>query len=239
MYSSDKTHVLVLTGAGISAESGIPTFRDSNGLWENHPIEEVASPQAFAKDPQKVWRFYSQRREAAFKATPNKAHYALVELEKRLGHRFLLVSQNVDDLHKRAGAKNLINLHGNLFRSRCTRCSNSYPDMAPRTMVPLCKGCGAQVRPDIVWFGETIEEGCMNRIFEFLRQSRGGKLRFIAIGTSGVVQPAASLARLIGFMGGKNYLINAEVSANGDDFHFFQKGLAGEVLPKFIEGMEL
>jgi NAD-dependent deacetylase len=173
-----KSHVLVLTGAGISAESGVPTFRDSRGLWESHRVEEVASPEGFAKDAMRVWRFYSQRRQGAAQARPNPGHLALVELERRLGERFLLVTQNVDGLHREAGSQRLVELHGHLFTSRCERCER--PPFEDRNTYlsgecPRCGECGTgRIRPHIVWFGEMLEPADNGALFHhFIRGAAG------------------------------------------------------------------
>src|SRR6185436_2597921 len=158
------SHVLVLTGAGISAESGVPTFRDAGGLWEGHAVEDVASPDGFRRDPLLVWKFYSQRRANMSGVEPNAGHRALVDVEKKLGDRFLLVTQNVDGLHAAAGSERMIEIHGNLMRSRCTVCDR--PPFEDRSayregFAPMCGPCqqagrDALLRPDIVWFGESI-----------------------------------------------------------------------------------
>jgi NAD-dependent deacetylase len=174
----DRTRLLVLTGAGVSAESGIPTFRGADGLWENHPIERVASPEGFQADPVLVWRFYSQRRAGAGGCQPNAGHLALAEWERRLGDRFLLATQNVDGLHRLAGSQRVVELHGNLFTTRCSRCDREpFEDRAvyPEGTVPRCEQCGGRLRPHIVWFGEMLEPGHLARVGAFL--SGGGRLR--------------------------------------------------------------
>ena len=146
MRIDDDTRVMVMTGAGVSAESGIPTFRDANGLWENHPVEAVASPEGFERDPALVWRFYSERRVAAAKCEPNPGHLALARLEQRLGDRFLLVTQNVDGLHVRAGNTRLVEMHGNLFKTRCSACDRRTRTgaryRADGSKERYCKKCG-------------------------------------------------------------------------------------------------
>src|SRR5688500_1817547 len=169
------SRVLVLTGAGVSAESGVPTFRGIGGLWEGHRVEEVASPAAFARDPLLVWRFYSQRRAGLDGIAPNPAHHALAALEQRLGDRFLLVTQNVDGLHATAGSTRLIELHGNLMHSRCSVCDR--PPFEDRQVyraqvAPVCGRCHAEgrtslLRPHIVWFGEMLDRSHLDRIGGF------------------------------------------------------------------------
>ena len=187
-----STYLLVLTGAGISAESGVPTFRDSNGLWQGHAVEDVASPEGFARDPLLVWKFYSERRENMTSVAPNAGHRALVDVEQRLGDRFLLVTQNVDGLHAAAGSQRIIEIHGNLMRSRCTVCDR--PLFEDRTVyragvAPMCGRCRAQgrdalLRPDIVWFGEMIPREALARISAFVDAAPGSRLCFLAVGTS-------------------------------------------------------
>ncbi|MEZ4236106.1 MAG: NAD-dependent deacylase [Myxococcota bacterium] len=236
------TRILVVTGAGVSAESGIPTFRDANGLWENHPVEAVASPQGFAHDPVLVWRFYSERRAAAAACAPNAGHRALAELEARLGDRFLLVTQNVDDLHRRAGSERLVELHGNLFHTRCARCAR--PPFRDEALyldgrVPGCAQCDeagvhALLRPHIVWFGEVLDDGHLRRIEGFLRDARQHPLLFLAAGTSGVVYPAAALVDLARSHGAESWLVNADRAENAHRFDHFVQGRSGEVLPHLL-----
>ena len=186
---SSTDRVFVLTGAGVSAESGVPTFRGVNGLWRNYRIEEVASPDSWRRDPRLVWEFYSMRRRVAAAAKPNPAHFALAKLEQSLGDRLFLCTQNVDDLHEQAGSQCVVHTHGELFKSRCDTCSrppfantNTYD---PPAQLPPC-GCGGGIRPHICWFGEVPFE--LDRIFHALNECT----MFMAVGTSGVVEPAAS-----------------------------------------------
>lgn len=229
--------MLVLTGAGVSAESGLATFRGSNGLWENHPVEEVASPEGFSADPVLVWRFYSQRREAALKVKPNPGHEALVAWERRLGARFLLATQNVDGLHRQAGSERVVELHGQLFTSRCATCERApFEDRAvyPAGHVPRCERCGGRLRPHIVWFGEGLEPAGLERIQDFVAQSRGQRLVFLAAGTSGAVYPAAGLVGLARAAGAECWLVNADPADNAHAFHHFVQGKSGEVLPRLV-----
>lgn len=235
------SRVLVLTGAGISAESGVATFRDANGLWEGHDVTKVASPEGFNEDPLLVWRFYSGRRAAMANVVPNPGHRALVELEDRLGDRFLLATQNVDGLHAAAGSKRMVEMHGNLMRTRCSSCRRAafedrtaYPD----NRVPMCGECkkegrDALLRPDIVWFGEMLPRGAMERIHGFMADA-GPKLVFLAVGTSGNVFPAAALVDFTRRAGGVSYLVNLEPPENVNSFDHVVLGRAGEKLPSFL-----
>ncbi len=232
----DRTHLLVLTGAGVSAESGVPTFRDSNGLWEQHPVEAVASPQGFKADPALVWRFYSQRRQGAAAVKPNPGHHTLAEWERRLGDRFLLATQNVDGLHRVAGSQRLVELHGHLFTSRCSGCTREpFEDRTvyPEGTVPKCDACGGAIRPHIVWFGEYLDRANIERIDRFVEDAvrAKGRLVFLAAGTSGAVYPAAGLVGQVAARGGETWLVNLEASENVTRFRHFVAGKSGEVLP--------
>jgi len=237
MISLNKSdHLFVLTGAGISAESGIPTFRDTNGLWEGWRFEDVASPEAWARDPQLVWKFYSMRRAGAMPCTPNPAHLELAEIEHQLGDRFFLCTQNVDDLHEQAGSNRLVHMHGELFKSRCDNC-NREPFEDRKTYVgklPSCE-CGGRVRPHIVWFGEVPFE--MERIIAELDRCTV----LAVIGTSGVVHPAASFvhrARHRYAAGGepvRTIYVGPEEPANRSAFDDCVLGKAGAVLPGLLD----
>jgi NAD-dependent deacetylase len=216
------TNIVILTGAGISAESGVRTFRASDGLWEDHRIEDVATPEGFERDPELVQRFYNQRRAQLKTVNPNPAHYALAELESKLDGDFLLVTQNVDDLHERAGSKNLIHMHGELLKKRCTKShivSDCFEDLT-----------GTGSRPHIVWFGEMPLE--MERIYEALANCD----LFISIGTSGNVYPAAGFVAEAKRHGAETIEINLEPTSSP---YFDRKiiGKAGETLPDFIHNL--
>lgn len=236
-----SNHLLVLTGAGISAESGIPTFRDAGGLWEGNSVEDVASPAGFLRDPLLVWRFYSERRAAMEGVTPNAGHRALVDVERQLGDRFLLVTQNIDGLHGAAGSERVLELHGTLMRSRCTVCDRApFEDRTAYRagVAPMCGVCrragkDALLRPDIVWFGETIAAGALARIAEFVDRAGAG-LRYLAVGTSGLVYPAAGLVDVVRARGGKSWLVNAERPVNAGSFDELALGPAGQVLPQLF-----
>jgi NAD-dependent deacetylase len=224
---SQSDRVFVLTGAGISAESGIPTFRGVGGLWRNYRIEEVASPNAWHRDPALVWEFYSMRRRVAAEANPNPAHLALATLERQLGNRLFLCTQNVDNLHERAGSRRVAHMHGELFKSRCDTCQRPpFSDhllYQPPTPVPRCQ-CGGRVRPHICWFGEVPFE--MDTIFQVLQHCT----IFVAIGTSGVVEPAASFVALVG-QKARTIYVGPEEPANRSAFAERYLEKAGEILP--------
>ena len=188
--------IAALTGAGISAESGIPTFRDAGGLWETHRAEELATPQAFARDPALVWRWYEWRRSVIREAVPNDGHLALASLEDALARRggaLTLVTQNVDGLHRRAGARNVIELHGNIFRVRCTREGKTVERTESFAELPPHCACGALLRPDVVWFGEMLPSGAI----ETASAAVAAADLLLVIGTSGVVHPAAGLVSML------------------------------------------
>ena len=229
--SSQLERIFVLTGAGVSAESGIPTFRGVGGLWRNYRIEEVASPHAWRRDPRLVWEFYSMRRRVAGEARPNPAHFALAKLEQKLGDRLFLCTQNVDNLHEQAGSQQVIHMHGELSKSRCDRCSrppfhdtNTYE---PPAKLPRCE-CGGGIRPHICWFGEVPFE--MDRVLDALDACSV----FMAVGTSGVVEPAASfVARVRGRA--RTIYVGPEEPANASSFAECHLGKAGEVLPALVD----
>jgi len=237
------TRVLVLTGAGVSAESGVPTFRGSNGLWENQPVERVATPEGFAEDPARVWRFYSQRRAGAGACAPNPGHRTLAELEQKLGARFLLATQNVDGLHRRAGNTRLVEMHGNLFLTRCSGCDRPpFPDdtVYPAGHVPECDACAARgarafLRPHIVWFGEMLEPADLERINDFIADARNKPFVFMAVGTSGAVYPAANLVNLAREVGARTYLVNADPADNQSRFEHFLRCESGKILPTLFD----
>jgi NAD-dependent deacetylase len=235
------TRLLVLTGAGVSAESGVPTFRDANGLWESYPIEQVATPEGFRDDPGLVWRFYSERRRKARNVQPNPGHDALAAAEERMGDRFLLVTQNVDGLHRRAGSRRLVEMHGSLFETRCFQCDRPpFADDSEHVLgdVPECERCAAVgarglLRPAVVWFGEMLDSERMRAIESFIEGP--GRLVFLAVGTSGVVYPAAGLVREARAAGGETWLVNLEPPDNRGAFHQFVQGPSGRVLPGLFE----
>jgi len=233
-----QDRVFVLTGAGISAESGIPTFRDSDGLWSGYRVEDVATPEAWEADPELVWQFYSMRRRDAQSCEPNPAHHALAALEAQLGERLFLCTQNVDDLHERAGSRNPVHMHGELFSSRCeSNCG--VPVFADErfyesaAQIPACS-CGAQVRPNIVWFGEYPLD--MDRIMREIDRCTV----MLVVGTSGNVHPAASFVHwanqrnLQTAADVRTYYVGPEEPLNASAFTEVILGKAGEVLPKLF-----
>jgi NAD-dependent deacetylase len=236
------TRLLVLTGAGVSAESGVPTFRDAKGLWENHPVEKVATPEGFEEDPRLVWRFYSERRRKAKTVRPNSGHAALAVAEARMSDRFLLVTQNVDGLHRRAGSVRLVEIHGNLFETRCSGCRREpFPD--DREYLgepPRCEECAGHgrvglLRPAVVWFGEVLDPMHLHRISVFVEEARAGRLVFLAVGTSGLVYPAAGMVLQARAAGAEAWLVNSEAPDNVRAFHHFVQGPSGQVLPDLFE----
>lgn len=224
-------HVAVLTGAGISAESGLATFRDAQtGLWAQYRPEDLATPQAFARNPQLVWEWYAWRREQAAQAAPNPGHHALVTLAQHV--QFTLITQNVDGLHQRAGSKDVIELHGNITRTKCSvegRIVDSWPqtDAVP----PPCPDCGELLRPDVVWFGESLPAAAL---YAAITAARTCDL-FLSIGTSGVVEPAASLPRIAHQAGATVGYINLDVTPTTANRHFAIHGKAGLVLPLLVQ----
>lgn len=184
-------HIVVFTGSGISAESGIPTFRGSGGLWGNYRVEEVATPEAFHSNPKFVWNFYIERRTDARDATPNPAHLAIASWEKHLPS-IRVVTQNIDGLHEKAGSTQIQELHGNIWKARCLQCENVTRDERTETgELPRCGLCGGLLRPNIVWFGEALDEHVLE---ESIRWMREAEIVFV-VGTAGIVEPAASLVR--------------------------------------------
>lgn len=227
---SHPSRIVILTGAGISAESGIATFRGPDGLWEGHRVEDVATPQAFARDPATVQRFYDLRRAALAGVEPNPAHLALARLEREFAGDVLLVTQNVDDLHERGGSVNLIHMHGELKRALCTACGSSSPWDGPLLGGPACPVCGARaLRPDIVWFGEMPYR--MDEIDRALARCD----LFVSIGTSGAVYPAAGYVQAARYHGAHTLEINLEPSAGTGWFAEARHGAAGALVPAWVD----
>jgi NAD-dependent deacetylase len=225
--------IVILTGAGISKESGLDTFRDADGLWSRVRIEDVATPEAFARDPARVQAFYNARRRGLARAavTPNAAHRALVALERRWPGEVLLVTQNIDDLHERAGSEKLIHMHGELFKARCLACADIVDWRDDLESTTLCPGCGSTggLRPHVVWFGEMPLE--MDRIYRALADCD----LFVAIGTSGTVYPAAGFAMEALAAGAHTVELNLEPSAEPSAFAERSLGPATRIVPEFVE----
>jgi NAD-dependent deacetylase len=234
---SPHDRLFVLTGAGVSAESGLPTFRGMNGLWRGYRVEDVASPEAFAADPMLVWQFYSERREKHRTVKPNPAHYALAGLERALGDRFFLCTQNVDLLHEQAGSQRVVHMHGRIMWSRCSspRCSTKpFEDgraYRNREEIPRCEQCGAMIRPHICWFGETPFE------MELVLHQLEAATVVMVVGSSGVVHPAASFVRLARRNRAKTIYVGLEEPANLAFFDEVVQGKAGEELPKWVRNL--
>jgi len=226
---SDK--IVVLTGAGISAESGLKTFRDNDGLWENHRVEEVATPEAFKSNPALVWKFYKQRYFQLQEVKPNPAHYALKMLEDFSSDNFTLITQNIDGLHSMAGNTNILEMHGSIHRSFCINCHHEY-DMRNIDLsieIPLCNKCGGYLRPDVVWFGEMPY--FMELIYNLLQNADF----FLVVGTSGIVYPAAQFLNITKMYKAKVIGVNLKVPINVEIMDEFHQGKAGKLLPNLVK----
>ena len=225
--------IVVLTGAGVSAESGVRTFRDNDGLWEDHRVEDVATPEAWIRDPKMVWRFYQARRNQLLEVDPNPAHLALAEMESK-AESFTLITQNVDDLHERGGSSSVIHMHGRLSSLRCEETGRSEVrmdegDLGEDFVICNCCANGSMMRPDIVWFGEIPME--LDSIYREVENCDV----FIVIGSSGHVYPAAGLVNLANSCGARSILVNFEIPINGGDFDEVHIGKAGEILPGLVD----
>lgn len=224
--------IAVLTGAGISAESGIPTFRGEDGLWKTYRAEELATPQAFRRDPSLVWEWYDWRRGIIASKEPNAGHRTLVRWEGRFPY-FVLITQNVDGLHRRAGSQNVLELHGNIWEVRCTQegmVTENY-ESPLKSMPPLCPACGSMLRPNVVWFGESLPAETLEEAYA---ASASCDLMFV-IGTSAFVQPAASLPLLAGRRGIPIVEVNPQPTPLTSSADFVFRGKAGEILPLIDE----
>ena len=229
-HMNDLRNIVVLTGAGISAESGIDTFRSEGGLWEQHRVEDVATPEGYAHDPDLVLGFYDMRRAALAGVGPNPAHEALALLEREFAGDLLIVTQNVDDLHERAGSARVLHMHGELNSALCTACEMRAPFHGAMLTRPPCPVCHApNLRPDVVWFGEMPYQ--MDRIYRALREAD----LFVSIGTSGAVYPAAGFVRDAREMGAKTLELNLERSEGSHWFHESRQGPASVLVPEWVE----
>lgn len=226
-------NIVILTGAGISAESGLATFRGPDGLWEGHRVEDVATTEAFARDPALVHAFYDARRANLKRVAPNAAHQALARLDAEWPGELLIVTQNVDDLHERAGATRVLHMHGELKSAWCRACDARLPWDGDLGHGPQCPGCGAggRLRPDIVWFGEMPYE--MERIDRALT----GADLFVSIGTSGAVYPAAGFVQTARYCGAHTLEMNLDPSLASYHFHESRIGRAGELVPAWVAEM--
>ena len=223
-------NIVILTGAGISAESGIDTFRGAGGLWENHRVEDVATPEAFARDPDLVLRFYDMRRAAIQTCQPNAAHHALALLDREFSGNLLIVTQNVDDLHERAGARRVLHMHGEHLNAWCTACDARSRWTESLLHRPPCLACGEPaLRPDVVWFGEMPYR--MDEIFAALREAD----LFVSIGTSGAVYPAAGFVRNARDLGARTLELNLDPSQGSVWFHETRLGPATEIVPQWVK----
>ena len=226
----DIRNIVILTGAGISAESGIDTFRSAGGLWERHRVEDVATPEGFARDPDLVLGFYDMRRAALREREPNDAHRALARLDAHWQGGLLIVTQNVDDLHERAGARRMLHMHGELKSALCLACETRSPWDASLGDRPPCPLCQARaLRPDVVWFGEMPYQ--MERIYAALREAD----LFVSIGTSGAVYPAAGFVRDARELGARTLELNLERSEGSHWFHESRQGQAGTLVPRWVD----
>jgi len=228
---ANSKRITVLTGAGISAESGVPTFRGSGGIWRNYQVTDVATPQAFARDPELVWEFYNWRRDLISKVTFNPGHTALAKLEKHVND-FTLITQNVDGLHREAGSRKLLEIHGNLWEVTCTKCSLVNMDRSQNMgTLPKCSKCGGLLRPHVVWFGESLDPDIIHKAIEAAQNCEC----MLIVGTSGVVQPAASLASQAKAEGAVVAEINIEQTPQSGQMDFVLTGPAGKILPMLVE----
>jgi NAD-dependent deacetylase len=222
--------VTVLTGAGVSAESGVPTFRGADGLWRQYRAEDLATPEAFRRDPGLVWEWYDWRRQLIVRCQPNPAHHALADLEGRCPE-FLLITQNVDGLHPRAGSRRIVELHGNLWRVRCLQDETTTENFeVPLPSLPPRCGCGGLLRPDVVWFGEALPAEALRQAFQAAESCDV----FLVVGTSAVVQPAASLPLVAKRHGAYVVEVNLEPTPLTSMAHEAFHGKAGEILPRLF-----
>jgi NAD-dependent deacetylase len=231
---------VALTGAGISAESGVPTFRGAEGFWSRFRPEDLATPQAFASNPKLVWEWYLYRRQLIAQANPNPGHQALVDLESLLGLSFSLITQNVDGLHQRAGNKKTLELHGCIFINRCSKCFQRFSDdaLSFKDLPPVCPKCRGAIRPDVVWFGESLNIATIEDAFAISRQAT----LFLAIGTSAVVHPAATLPLAARENGAYLIEINPEatpLTAEADTALRFSSAVALPILVQKIRSIQL
>lgn len=229
-WIQDATRIAALAGAGLSAESGVPTFRGEGGLWRHYRPEELATPESFARDPRLVWEWYDWRRSRIAQARPNPAHLALAELERRKPG-FTLITQNVDGLEEQAGCRNIIRLHGNIWIQRCVSCGREREDRSvPLVEIPPRCACGGLLRPGVVWFGEPLPGAAWSQA----EQAAAQATLFLVIGTSAVVYPAAGLIQIAHQAGARVVEINPEETAVSSQADASLRGKAGEILPTLL-----
>lgn len=224
--------VSVLTGAGVSAESGVPTFRGDDGLWKKFKPEELANFDAFIRNPELIWEWYKHRKQIVASIQPNPGHYALVELEKRY-KRFSVITQNIDNLHQRAGSKTVYELHGNIERNYCISCKREFSnqEIFQKNNIPRCDICNGLIRPDVVWFGELLPVD----VWEVAEETANHAEIFFSIGTSAIVYPAASLPTVAKRSGAYLVEINTEPTPLTDIADEFLAGKSGEILPRLVQ----
>jgi NAD-dependent deacetylase len=226
-FIRNADHLIALTGAGISKESNVPTFRGKDGLWRQYNAMDLATPQAFAQNPKLVWEWYTWRQDLISKCQPNPAHLTLAEWEKR-GILKTVITQNVDGLHRQAGSGKVLEVHGEIWRVKCTACSYRTRLSEPAIGIPTCPDCGANLRPDVVWFGESLPSTIMDAVFSQLEQADA----IIVIGTSALIQPSASFPFIVKRRGGRVFEVNVEATPLTPitDVHLKEK--AGVILPQ-------
>ena len=231
-HLASARNVTILTGAGISADSGVPTFRGIDGLWRNFRAEDLATPEAFERDPRLVWEWYNWRRELIATKQPNPAHDALVELERQWTDHMWLITQNVDGLHRAAGSQRLSEIHGNIWKVRCTGCADiSENREIPLSILPTCRLCHALLRPHIVWFGESLWEEDLRRCDEAIRSCD----LLLVIGTSGVVYPAAGFTSVAKTVGALVIEINLDSTPHSDLVDLSLRGRAKDLVPQLLK----
>jgi NAD-dependent deacetylase len=226
-------NIVVSTGAGGSAESGVPTFRGVGGIWSKMNPEELASVDGFMNNPELVWEWYQYRRDLMSKVEPNAGHYAIAQMEKMFP-RFTLITQNIDGLHARAGSGNILELHGNISRNKCQKCERPYDrEIDLEKGLPYCE-CGGMIRPDVVWFGEMLPQDVLQKAFQATEEADV----FFSVGTSVVVQPAASLPFMARRAGTYVVEVNIESTGLSDIADLFLQGKSGEILPEIVKGLQ-
>ncbi len=234
------TRVTALTGAGVSAESGLPTFRETGlsrntepTLWSRYKVEDLATPEAFERNPELVWEFYAMRRLKAGEVKPNPGHVALAEMGRKISH-FTLITQNVDGLHQKSGSEGVVELHGNITRIKCSSSCGVFTEWHDHPgSIPTCPKCGAKLRPDVVWFGEMLPRVALEKAMQAARYCQV----FFSIGTSGLVQPAANLAIVAKENGASLVEINTEATPLTTIVDFFLQGKSGEILPEMVKSI--